>query len=271
MAQKKHIKKSEEIKTVEAKPIPPYPKWIVWMVIGTVILWVCASVFVLMDPFGYLGLIPSFAFLVTTGCYGIYRAFRHYPLRSFAILDILTVAGIGIALCPTCMAPLIGLWPKGLTFDILVGYSVFLLLLLSTVILSCYGIYRAFRYYPQRVLIFLGISVAIGIGMALQKRFLELFLDSRSVIFLFLATLSLGQGSLSMFWKPARKIGWFIFYLGLEAGLAITGEIVSYVTWKRTVRYEYGVEPIDMCLFQMYDENWSYHSDTGCNQKSRSW
>ena len=178
MAQKKHIKKSEEIKTVETKPVPPYPKWVVWMVIGAMILLANLSVFVFVKPSEseWYSLIPSFVLLAATGCYGIYRAFRHYPLRSFAFLDILIVAGIGIAFCPTCQAPIIGFWPKALTFEIL-GSSVFLLFLLSTVILSCYGIYRAFRYYPRRALIFLGLAV----GLAVAGQIVEYMTRERDV------------------------------------------------------------------------------------------
>ena len=91
--------------------------------------------------------------------------------------------------------------------------------LLSLIWLS-YGLYRAFRYFTKRALCFLWLLFIIGIGLTLcplyvRARLWRNYMNCRSICFLVVLGLIVGHGLLTVFWKRARKIGWFIFYLGM--------------------------------------------------------
>ena len=61
-------------------------------------------------------------------------------------------------------------------------------------------------------------------------RFFIGFKHPRSAFFLSFITLIIVQSILALFWKPARKIGLFIFYFVAGAVIAVTGQVVDYVT-----------------------------------------
>ena len=63
-----------------------------------------------------------------------------------------------------------------------------------------------------------------------QKRAIVVFQNARGIIFLVLGGLIVGQGLIALFWKRAQKLGWFIFYIALSTTLAITGQVIDYVT-----------------------------------------
>ena len=62
------------------------------------------------------------------------------------------------------------------------------------------------------------------------ERYLNIFKASRSMIYKSLLGLALIQGGLALFWKPARKIGLFVFYFVAAAVTAVFDQIVDYIT-----------------------------------------
>ena len=130
-----------------------------------------------------------------------------------ATLDILA----GIRISNALIFPLLGLFA------------------LLTLIVSGYGVYRAFRYFPRRAFCVLALLVIVGgilflLPALIQKRAIVVFQNARSILFLVLGGLIVGQGILALFWKKVRKLGWFIFYTALSTTLAITGLVIDYVT-----------------------------------------
>ena len=97
-------------------------------------------------------------------------------------------------------------------------------------------------------------------------RILMIFRHARSIIFITLMFLILGQAILGFIWKPAQKWGLLVFYLALGAIIAIVGQVVDYVT-----RADIATTAVDVIgraygdyglTSSGYDQNESYYSDT---------
>ena len=68
-------------------------------------------------------------------------------------------------------------------------------------------------------------------------RILTTFRNARSVIFVTLAFLIVGQAILGLMWKPAQKWGLLVFYMLLGAIIAVVGQVVDYVTRQDVARH----------------------------------
>lgn len=117
-----------------------------------------------------------------------------------------------------------------LFFDLLMG-SLFPAMLL----IGGYGIYRAFKYFPRRAFCVLALLVIVGgilflLPALFQKRAIVVFQNARGILFLVWIGLIVGHGILALFWKKTRKLGWFIFYTALFITIAITEQVIDYVT-----------------------------------------
>ena len=117
-----------------------------------------------------------------------------------------------------------------ITIGLVLGVS-----LLTLSVVSGYGVSRAFKYFPRRAFCVLALLVIVGgilllLPALIQKRAIVVFQNARGILFLVLGGLTVGQGILALFWKKVRKWGWFIFYTALFSILAITGQVIDYVT-----------------------------------------
>ncbi|MBR6411590.1 MAG: hypothetical protein IKS41_00305 [Alphaproteobacteria bacterium] len=97
-------------------------------------------------------------------------------------------------------------------------------------------------------------------------RILMVFRHARSIIFITLMFLILGQAILGFIWKPAQKWGLLVFYMVLGIITAITGQVLDYIaqhnTPQRAVEVvgrsfgDYGLRD------SLYDQDESYRNDT---------
>ena len=113
-------------------------------------------------------------------------------------------------------------------------YAATIMWLLLFLVVSGYGIYRAFRYFTKRAVWGLGILVVLGIFSLLPapfdtvpSRLLTFLKNSRSVIFVFLSGIIIIHGLIAIFLKSVRKMGWFIFYFVFASVIAIVGQVVE--------------------------------------------
>ena len=121
-----------------------------------------------------------------------------------------------------------------LTIDRFAGMRVSNALFLPLLGLSALSTLIVF-YFPRPAFCVLALLVIVGVSILLlpawfRQRFLKIFFDSSSIIFLVLDGLIVGQGILALFWKKARNFGWLISYTVLFAIIAITGQVYDYVT-----------------------------------------
>ena len=118
---------------------------------------------------------------------------------------------------------------------------------LLSLIWFSYGLYRAFRYFTKRALCFLWLLFIIGIGLMLcppdvQTRLWRNYMNYQGISFLVVLGLIIGHGLLTLFWKRTRKIGWFIFYLGMFIMISVPQYIHVFEIVRE--RQAYAFKPI---------------------------
>ena len=69
-----------------------------------------------------------------------------------------------------------------------------------------------------------------NVFIIIEKRLFTTLVEARLLIFVILGGVILVQGILMLFWKPARKLGLWLFFITLTTICAIAGQVIDYVT-----------------------------------------